>query len=574
MFANTRRQSTRPSLHLFPQPSPSRHMSEMPVPLADELFNLVFLELDIVSLVACKRVCKRFLHLIESTERVQYHFELQAACMKDGPSRSGTDLPELDTATRFGMLKVYRRAWEALSWTGPFTIPLSPLPPHAEKYVLVGDVLCAAGSKYLQCTRLPSPIRGIEERQWRIDHPCEDKPRSSEYGLAIDPAQDLLALAEDQGRGASFKVHLLTLSAGVPHPTSAPSGTISYTYDYGYSYIFRWRFDVQIHGSYLGLLADEHYGGVNNHLIIWDWVSGQVICEIRDDDNGFNTVQSFTFLPKDLVLLGLRLDSGLEDSPCRVKSLVHDLAAARSLGGQTITQVDDIPYLCVFEFPSYTGQFQGMDIQSTSSLGQSPRASTWYCSPFIPDTESQQVSLIQVFVEGEPQESLFLPFSIISHHISSYRTEGRQGIRIPWDAWGPAASLKLRHDGPFAMWRSEAMCCPHLVILFDDTQRGPPHPRPQHLLLKDFNTYAARRNRANHTDIPSQWHSFSEQTVLINVEGRWATLLLPQPMIDYMDGEILLGQDSIVFAVGNPRIGSPLTFMRMTLVDPENVEEN
>jgi len=158
------------------------------IALPDELLVAIFLRLDVPSINACQHTCQRFRCIIEDSVNVQYHVELQLACMQNVPAS------DMSITSRLSMLRAQGRAWEALSWSTPEPVVL-PTPPGVTKWKLVGGFLCVDGPGFIQCIRLPSPIRGTGQREWRIDHTCGEN--DLKWDFCHDPSQDLLVLFEE-----------------------------------------------------------------------------------------------------------------------------------------------------------------------------------------------------------------------------------------------------------------------------------------------------------------------------------------------------------------------------------------
>lgn len=97
---------------------------------------------------------------MDSDVRTQYKIELAAAGMEDGPSST------LTSAERLRVLKAHQEAWDKLAWTSREEVPMH----QGGVWELYGGVLAQGdGSRTLAFKQLPSAIRGIEEREWRIE---------------------------------------------------------------------------------------------------------------------------------------------------------------------------------------------------------------------------------------------------------------------------------------------------------------------------------------------------------------------------------------------------------------------
>ncbi|EIW84388.1 hypothetical protein CONPUDRAFT_100433, partial [Coniophora puteana RWD-64-598 SS2] len=276
--------------------------------IPEELLVHIFLDLDIASLVTCKRVCKQFADIILRSALVQYHIELAANCMQDGPDAG----PSTDPATRLAAIRKHRRAWNTLAWRAPEVVPSSL---DGTTWELVGGVVCAGSLTAVAFTQLPSPLRGIERKEWSVAL-APLKVRD----FTVDPSQDLLVVVDDQEQmyvlQCPVKVHLRTMSTGAPHPGAhdvaipLPHLTIGER---------EYHFTLQISGSRLGLMVEDLNREMKPDILIWDWPSGQLEGELR---NGL--AETFLLLPDNLCLLGTTDED--EDGMQSVQLKVWDLA--------------------------------------------------------------------------------------------------------------------------------------------------------------------------------------------------------------------------------------------------------
>lgn len=113
-----------------------------------------------VILKALFQVCRLLKDIMDADVRTQYKIELAAAGMEDGPSST------LTSAERLRVLKAHQEAWDKLAWTSREEVPMH----QGGVWELYGGVLAQGdGSRTLAFKQLPSAIRGIEEREWRIE---------------------------------------------------------------------------------------------------------------------------------------------------------------------------------------------------------------------------------------------------------------------------------------------------------------------------------------------------------------------------------------------------------------------
>lgn len=101
--------------------------------------------------------------------------------MEDGPPSVSTH------ADRLQCLRRRETAWNRLEWTSDQTIPMH----RGGVWELYGGVLAQARSRYELCfTRLPSQIRGIEQKYWELSLPMLVR----DFGM--EPSLDLLVVVE------------------------------------------------------------------------------------------------------------------------------------------------------------------------------------------------------------------------------------------------------------------------------------------------------------------------------------------------------------------------------------------
>lgn len=204
---------------------------------------------------------------------LQYNFELAAAGMEDGPPSI------LSIADRLHCLRRREAAWNRLQWTSDQTMPMH----SGGVWELYGGVLAQARSRYELCfTRLPSQIRGIEQKDWEIYLPMLVR----DFGM--EPSLDLLVVVE-QGSvlyvsylkcvhrsvdqivySGNYRIHLLQLSTGKSHH-DAPNPALLHHQTAGANY----SFVIQISREYLAIMfisSDDN----DSYLVVWNWKTGEI----------------------------------------------------------------------------------------------------------------------------------------------------------------------------------------------------------------------------------------------------------------------------------------------------------
>lgn len=156
---------------------------------------------------------------------MQYKIELARAGMRDGPPG------RLTSTERLQMLTSHLEAWRTLSWTKQETIPIL----LGDIWELVDSVFgMADGPRSMLLRQLPSQLRCVESREWKIEFQFDVED------FSIDPSQDLLLVIERCVTPAllfspGFYNNLQTWhdpSAVAKHRRGAPIGCIAYDLRY------------------------------------------------------------------------------------------------------------------------------------------------------------------------------------------------------------------------------------------------------------------------------------------------------------------------------------------------------
>jgi hypothetical protein len=169
--------------------------------LPDELTELTFNNLDVVSLLRCMqaslrnttllncpvilvKVCKLFHSIISGTTQLVYKIELFASHLEDGNHLS------LDTVGRLKALREYNRVWNDMIWTHNATVPMR----EGQCWELSGGILAQSTSQNeISCVQLPCKVKGIPEKRWTT--PFDFRIRD----FTLDNSQDLIVLLEPSG---------------------------------------------------------------------------------------------------------------------------------------------------------------------------------------------------------------------------------------------------------------------------------------------------------------------------------------------------------------------------------------
>ncbi|KAK7470697.1 hypothetical protein VKT23_002119 [Stygiomarasmius scandens] len=443
--------------------------------LPNELLFVILHELDLLSLVHCTEVCRALHSIVDSSSLLQYRLHLALSGMKDGP-------PGIDgTITRLNKLKAHQEAWQNVKWSTRQTFPLQSV----QLWELAGGILafthCKKSFTFIQ---LPSIYRGIKQKEWNIE--VDNKFDVADFSMDI--SNDLLVLIV-KGNGnreeTLFKIHLLSLSTGKPHPsTSSP------ILDFQSRAVDdEWTFEIRISGQYLGIMFS---GLITEKLVMWNWQNGTFL-QYRKE------IVSFAFLTDELVLMS-QIRDGLH-----LELIVVDINVRNG-------------YLCRLDLPD---PHDDMDIFDISIHSESYRCH----SGNVPFTTSFDDRLFVVFytlfnirTEGGATYALFIPLSTIMSVIE------RQEIDHTWQSWGPKGSRMLQLGCPADVW----VCYMHglkAAVFEKDTKE---------IQLLDFNQLALKYDLAKNEQ--SQTKLLPEETVIsgafmksvhTSLGGRVRTVALP-----------------------------------------------
>ncbi|KAI0372456.1 hypothetical protein BV20DRAFT_940120 [Pilatotrama ljubarskyi] len=446
--------------------------------LPPELLASILLELDLRSLVRCRRVCILLKDIIDQDVRVQYQIELAAAGMEDGPPST------LTAADRLRMLKARQEAWDRLAWTSREEVAMA----RGGVWELYGGVLAQAeGTRTLVFKQLPSATRGIEGREWRIEDVGVD---IRDFGM--DPSQDLLVIMENRREqladrtGMSCSVHLKSLTTGQPHPAAPRPALVAHVPQRGH-----YTYAIQVSESYVGILMTNHDGD-HAELLIWNWKTGQRHLHLTGSD-----LASFSFLTSRHVLLAslptMELDENNVFHGDDPRLLIIDLERT---SGEHEIDFNDLDYLCAFHYPAIADSFATVAM----SIRSDP-APNWTPSPDlqVPFHIARQdrlfvitLGVIQGNLHALPLISL-VPSSTFLACIDSIAPE-ETGRVFEWSEWGPKGSRLV--PGPpthTSVWVCYVYGMTFAMSMRQGSQRA--------IVTFDFNPLAVRRAQAQEQEM-------------------------------------------------------------------------
>ncbi|KAG1717929.1 uncharacterized protein EDB91DRAFT_1305162 [Suillus paluster] len=495
--------------------------------LPNELIALFLDELDVVSLLRCKEVCRLFNSVIATNVQLLYKIELFFGRFENGRHCN------LDTVSRLRACRQYQQAWNNLSF--PDSRFVSMQEGHA--WELSGGVLCQAMRSGLSCLQLPCKIKDIPEREWSIN----------DFGFeirdfTIDTSQDLIVAVEPVGiiPNLSCKIHMRTLMTGEHHPMSSVP-FVTHTPSSEHEEL---RFLIQVCGSRVAVLFQELADEPTCELVIWDWKSGQQKLFIRDAD-----LKSFSFVTENLVLVGI-VES--DEAPPRL-----DVLSIDNFSGAMV-QYQDVNYICGLEYPKMKANVIDMLIRSEPTPGWSPSQSLRI--PFF-FARSDRIFTITMRVSPDSNSTeestvLIVPLSTIMAQIElTHNTPKRL---VPWRKWGPNGSHMLLRNP------SEVWVCYVYGMKFIQLLRWQKGTRAR---VYDFNKYAARRDVRNEQTtepkllwkrlgmvraLSSRCSAFNEE-VYTYLPGRVAIVEVMPSDTPHDWEAAMIGEDNIVVVSPNAR---------------------
>ncbi|KAF8192081.1 hypothetical protein BJ912DRAFT_962779 [Pholiota molesta] len=165
--------------------------------LPQELRLRILANLDAISLNRCAMTCKPMHETLRSSSRLKYIVQLHL----DGLEDAGTTTIHSKLILR---LLHHRQAWHALDWRGYDVIDTKTV---CRAYELVGDAFAHANGQNLEIGR-------TLRRTW---------PEIAIEAFAMDPAQDMIAIVEDNIPYSHIRIHIRAISTTGPHPLARQS---------------------------------------------------------------------------------------------------------------------------------------------------------------------------------------------------------------------------------------------------------------------------------------------------------------------------------------------------------------
>ncbi|KAI0672339.1 hypothetical protein C8Q78DRAFT_1026481 [Trametes maxima] len=436
--------------------------------LPPELIAHILLELDVRSVLQCRQSCSFLRDLMDNDTRLQYQIELAAAGMEDGPTST------LTAAERLQILRTRQAAWDKLENTSSEEVPML----RGGVWELYGGVLAQGeGSRTLVLKQLPSAIRGIEGREWRIE---DLGVKMRDFGM--DPAQDLLVVLENRAEGASMTcaVHLRTLSTGDPHPAAPRPAVVTHSPQLG-----RYTHTIQIVEDFVAILmtcGDADH----SELLVWNWKTGQRRLHITSAD-----MSSFAFLTARYMLLTslptLELDENDVFHGDVPRLLVIDLE--RMPDHQV--HFAELDYLCAFHYPVLADNFATISMSIRSDPAPKWRPSPALKVPFHVARQQRLFVITLWVVEGNMHIMPFISLVPSTTLLACMERlpPGETCRVVEWSEWGPAGSRLI----PAPSTHTSVWVCYVYGMTFTMSVR---EGSKRTILALDFNQMNVRRAQA------------------------------------------------------------------------------
>ncbi|KAI0649960.1 hypothetical protein C8Q79DRAFT_941783 [Trametes meyenii] len=445
------------------------HSRMLFVSLPTELIIEILLELDLRSLLRCRQSCSFLKDVMDDDKRLQYHIELAAAGMEDGPPST------LTAAERLQILRTRQAAWDKLAKTSREEVPML----EGGVWELHGGVLAQGeGSRTLVLKQLPSAIRGIESREWRIE---DLGVNMRDFGM--DPAQDLLVVIENRAEwtGTTCSVHLRTLSTGEPHPAAPRPAVLTHTPQEG-----RYSYTIQIAEDFVAILmtcGDADH----SELLIWNWKTGQRRLYINGSD-----LSSFAFLTARYMLLTSLPTMELDDNDVfhgdDPRLLVIDL---ERMSDRHQIDFSDLDYLCAFHYPALADNFATISMSVRSDPAPNWRPDPALKVPFHVARQERLFVITLWVVEGNMHILPFISLVPSTTFLASIESiaPGETGRTFEWSEWGPAGSRLI----PAPPTHTSVWVCYVYGMTFTMSVR---EGSKRTILALDFNQMNVRRAQA------------------------------------------------------------------------------
>ncbi|KDQ09368.1 hypothetical protein BOTBODRAFT_37121 [Botryobasidium botryosum FD-172 SS1] len=470
------------------------------IALPKELILQIIGELNLSALLRFSAACKSLHHLISSSAPIQYRIELERAGYIDGPTAG-----PLTIAQRRARLQNHSRAWHGLSWALSTDCKLKLDSDFTHYYISSGAIAFALrsfpGTK-LSFYEFPSSI----SRNLGLEWPFEVSFDFAIWSFAFDQEQDLLVLIEKCINGKNPRVHIISTTTGMPHPSAkvhvleappVPSQTQS---------VLGPAFWLEIVGDTIALLVrvnDRVSTTRESYLVMWQWVTGFV--RVNMTFLKYEAPDTFSFLsPTTFALPTISRRRGAaygDKTPMIEIYQVHN---------DDTHPLYPLPIHCAtFLLPpirknihivEFLGRSDPPPVQPSFRSQHRPR-------PFHFATEDR-IFCFSLAHAGtvllEPLALMFTHSSTLSNYAKYLSVDRDHSRHIPWEEWGPSNARWL--EGDFAD-TSDYACYVYGSRFAHKVSSSPGEdeddsdvistPETQMIQMFDFNPYAVEHKAKN-----------------------------------------------------------------------------
>jgi hypothetical protein len=404
-------------------------------PLPSEIVSKILEYVDYKTVVTCKKLCRRFKDIVDTTASLRYMVELGAAGMCDGPPDTAS------SAERLRRLECSQAAWKISLWSQPKGFPYSkkifpfPVALSGNLVALKGPICGSRRTGELLLLKLPSEARGIPEQLWNLDLGYERIE-----AISLDDSQDLLVFSRLPN------IHVRTLSSGCVHPLSGTHGLI----DSGINYVEHESFSLRIHDDRLAFMSS-----VGRQILVWDWKTGKQIAKIPCDQR-FSTC---TFLDKNTILFPYRT-SGQE----RMLRFQVVTFGSPNTTDETALRFYDFKLDVLGPQPEHTYFLSMNTLPSNTS-------NSYFPGVFHSEPSSRLLALevetpVTDFILGGdiPLHVLYVPHDVLLGYIMAHPSDA-DTVVVPWEEWGHgnAHIFTLPEPSPDRFLGSKIVCGMHAM---------------------------------------------------------------------------------------------------------------
>ncbi|KAI0062570.1 hypothetical protein BV25DRAFT_645503 [Artomyces pyxidatus] len=362
--------------------------------LQTEIVLMIMEELDVRSLLAMQATCRRFRAM--RSLGTDYTIELASGGVQDNPVSSSS------TAARLQMLRTHQKSWGSLTWTAEFPLPPVHSPGTNSRTHYFGDMAaCIVWDEMptsVCITQLPSQLRGIEYRRWKLEFPFCTYPLPTIHFRSLSTGRHhMSALRPD--------IEILDLS---------PEGKTG-----------------EICGNYVALswTTERH----ERFLNVWNWRTGRaelelvfiflsfapLITQSREQATGGKQhdrrVQYFSFLDANHIMVFITRADGPHLSASRTRLHVYRLGHTRGCWEFVLPRLPNM-VLTRVSFERNTACY---------------RRSARHATPFLAD--GTRLISIRMTASNPPTQRVF-EFQMLSQALISH-IGGLETV-IAWEKWG------------------------------------------------------------------------------------------------------------------------------------------